>query len=151
MASHWCIEQLSPKSSATTQISRVSHWPPYPIGHSRSPRLLTQLESNANSSMCLLCKHGLIFFFFPSEVHAYLILLAAWPFPVWRKHIDSFSLAPKMIAIPCLGIPASCWDDRWKLMVFHRICGLWRRRFNSGTKDSLTHSELCVVEILLKW
>ena len=26
----------------------------------------------------------------------------------------------------------------------HWICGLQRRRFNSGTKDSLSHSQLCV-------
>ena len=40
--------------------------------------------------------------------------------------------------------------DRWKLTVFSQIHGPQRRRLNSRTKDSLSHSELCVVDILLK-
>ena len=30
------------------------------------------------------------------------------------------------------------------------VCGLQRRRLNSGTKDSLSHSELCVAKFYLK-
>lgn len=49
-----------------------------------------------------------------------------------------------------LGSQTSPQDNRQKLTVFHWICGLRRRRFNSGSKGRLLHPELCAVGTLSK-